>query len=390
MMSKVCDVIVVGCGVIGAAITYYLSASGMEVVAVEENDVGSGTSSRCDGNVLVIDKKPGFDCELALKSQELFETLEDDISFDVEYRQLGSVLAVETEAQAEGAAQWHSAMSRSGVRVKYIESSDVHAHEPMLAQDIVGLFECASDSSLNPMNLVYGYVLAAQNNGAVIKTRTKAKRLLLDTQHHIKGVETSEGTILAPLVVISAGVWTPQIVRTCGVDVPIVPRKGHIIVSERTFKVASRKIQEFGYIMAKFGEEGQRDVEPEMEKYGIAMVFEPTPHENFLIGSSREFAGFDTTCNMEVVSLMAKRAIRFFPCIEDVRVIRTYAGLRPYTQDHRPIISKVDQVPGLYIASGHEGDGIGLAPITGLLVSEMLLGCTPSVPLEPLSLNRFM
>ena len=72
----------------------------MEVVAVEENDVGSGTSSRCDGNVLVIDKKPGFDCELALKSQELFETLEDDISFDVEYRQLGSVLAVETEAQA--------------------------------------------------------------------------------------------------------------------------------------------------------------------------------------------------------------------------------------------------------------------------------------------------
>ena len=213
--------------------------------------------------------------------------------------------------------------------------------------------------------------------------------LLKDRSGRIAGADTSAGRILAPNIVLAAGVWTPAIARTCGIDVPIKPRKGHILVAERTFGVGTRKVQEFGYLMAKFSQASKRDVEPEMDRYGIAMVFEPTPHGNFLIGSSREFAGFDTTCSMKVLELLARRALRFFPCIRDVRVIRAYAGLRPYTPDHLPIISDVELVPGLYIAAGHEGDGIGLAPITGVLVSAMLAGNAPVIPLEPLKLSRF-
>jgi len=107
--------------------------------------------------------------------------------------------------------------------------------------------------------------------------------------------------------------------------------------------------------MAKFGNENyKRNVSPEIEDLGIAFVFEPTLSDNFLIGSCRAFVGFDTRVSIEVMQEIAKRAIRFFPVMEDIHVIRAYAGLRPYVDDHMPIISKVDEISGFYIAAGHD------------------------------------
>jgi sarcosine oxidase subunit beta len=85
---------------------------------------------------------------------------------------------------------------------------------------------------------------------------------------------------------------------------------------------------------------------------------------------------------------IAQRAIRFFPVIKDIRMIRSYAGLRPYTPDHFPIISETD-IPGFYVAAGHEGDGIGLSLITGKLISQMICQESTEVSVEPLRLNRF-
>jgi sarcosine oxidase subunit beta len=153
--------------------------------------------------------------------------------------------------------------------------------------------------------------------------------------------------------------------------------------------VAKRKITEFGYIMAKFEKlDYRRDVSPEMEKYGIALVFEPTAALNFIIGSSRQFVGMDTTCDPAVLKAMAQRAIRFFPVLKDIKIIRTYAGLRPYTPDHMPIISNT-RIPGFYIATGHEGNGIGLSLITGKLITQMICRLKPDISVEPLRFDRF-
>ncbi|MGD9078825.1 MAG: FAD-binding oxidoreductase, partial [Desulfobacterales bacterium] len=158
----------------------------------------------------------------------------------------------------------------------------------------------------------------------------------------------------------------------------------------RTFPVARRKVMEFGYMMAKFDSEGYvRQVTPEMKKYGVALVFEPTEAKNFLVGSSRRFVGMDTSCHIDVVRAMAQRAIRFFPVIKDIKIIRSYAGLRPFTPDHLPIISETE-VPGFYVAAGHEGDGIGLSLITGKLISQMICGEAPEIPIDALKLSRFM
>lgn len=388
-MNRTAEVIIVGGGVIGSAVAYYLAKEGVEVALVERGDIASGTSSACDGNVLAIDKMPGFDSQITLKSQQMLADLVDELDYDLDYAQRGSVLVVEDEKQSKVARDWFVRQKDAGLPMRYIEGSDVFEDEPLLAPDVVGLVECASDSSLNPMALVYAFVEAARQKGAQIFPFTEVKAILRNRSGSVCGVNTSQREISGSYVVLAAGVWTPAIANTVGVAVPIEPRKGHILVAEWTPRRVRRKVQEFGYLMAKFGSKEGRNVEPDMERYGIAMVFEPTGHGNFLIGSSREFVGFDTQSNMRVLELMAKRAVRFFPAIKNVNVIRSYVGLRPYTLDHLAIVSPVPAVPGLYVAAGHEGDGIGLAPITGKVISEMIVEKPTSIPIEPLSLSRF-
>ncbi|MNY08814.1 Hydrogen cyanide synthase subunit HcnC precursor [compost metagenome] len=200
-------------------------------------------------------------------------------------------------------------------------------------------------------------------------------------------METTGGSIHSPTVINAAGVWSKHIGQMVGVEIPVEPRKGHILVASRWESIGKRKVMEFGYLISKFG--GKRCIDPKYEQYGIALVFEPTASQNFLIGSSRQFVGMDARVDQEVIRLIAERAIRFFPVMEQIPLLRTYAGLRPWTPDHLPIVSSVDEIPGFYIAAGHEGDGISLAAVTGKVISEMLSGASTCIPVEPLRYDRF-
>jgi glycine/D-amino acid oxidase-like deaminating enzyme len=91
-----------------------------------------------------------------------------------------------------------------------------------------------------------------------------------------------------------------------------------------------------------------------------------------LVGASRERVGFDEALSVEVVERLAAQAVRLFPVLADVNLLRVYRGFRPYCPDHLPVIGADDRVPGLYHACGHEGAGIGLAPATGLLVAQQI------------------
>lgn len=132
-----------------------------------------------------------------------------------------------------------------------------------------------------------------------------------------------------------------------------------------------------------------RNIHSELENLDIAFVFEPTLSDNFLIGSSRAFVGFDTNVSIEIMQGLTERAIRFFPVMEDINVNRAYTGLRPYVDDHMPIISKVDEVSSFYIAAGHEGGSISLSPLTGKLINQMIIGEETILSIDTLNIDRF-
>ncbi|HDR7707590.1 MULTISPECIES: NAD(P)/FAD-dependent oxidoreductase [Bacillus] len=381
-----CDVLIIGGGIIGCSIAYYTSKYGRDVTIIEKGEFVSGTSSRCDGNILAIDKDPGFDSQMSLVSQKLVTDLSEELEHSFEYRAPGSILVCESDEEMEAAQQWVNRQKKAGLPFRMLDRQDIREESPFFADDLLGGLECATDSTVNPYLLAFSLLSEAQKFGAKAFKQTEVKSMKIETNGSFV-VETTNGTFTAKQVVNAAGVWAPKIGQMLDINIPIEPRKGHIIVASRQQHVGCRKVMEFGYLISKFG--GKRKVDVLTEKYGVALVFEPTESQNFLIGSSREFVGFHTRINNEVIKCIANRAIRFYPKMADMMVIRSYAGLRPWTEDHLPIISRVEHIPNYFIAAGHEGDGISLAAVTGKVIEELLNEKETIIPIEPLRLSRF-
>lgn len=381
-----CDVIVIGGGIIGASIAYYASKTGLDITVLEKNEIASGTSSKCDGNILAIDKDPGFDSQMSSKSQQLIHTLSKELEIPFEYRNPGSILVCENDNEMEAAQKWVKQQQDAGLDFRMLDKEDLHNESKYFADDLYGGLECASDSTVNPYMLTYSMFHEAKKYGTKIHTNTEVVNIKKSNNSQFM-IETTYGSFTAKKVINACGVWSPSIGKMLDVDIPIHPRKGQLIVASRTESVGLRKVMEFGYLISKFG--GERQVDEITEKYGVALVFEPTEAQNFLIGSSREFVGFNTKVNHEITKYIAKRATRFYPKIAQMNVIRSYAGLRPWTEDHLPIVSEVKDHPGFYVAAGHEGDGISLAMITGKLMEEMLNNKPTTIPVDPVSIERF-
>src|SRR5699024_248332 len=315
------DVVVIGGGIIGAAIAYYSSKAGLDITVLEKNELASGTSSRCDGNILAIDKDPGFDSQMSLKSQQLVHQLNRDLEIPFEYRNPGSILVCENDRELDAAQKWVNQQQEAGLKFNMFDRNDLRNESPYFADDLYGGLECETDSTVNPYMMTYSMFHSAQKMGATIHKHTEVTQLTKKPEGHFQ-IETTQGTYTANKVVNACGVWAPFIGEMVGIDIPIVPRKGQLIVASRQEPVGLRKVMEFGYLISKFG--GERDVDDITERYGAALVFEPTESQNFLIGSSREFNGFDLKVNQDVTKYIAKRAIRFYPKMKDMGVIRTY------------------------------------------------------------------
>src|SRR5690625_4482691 len=326
------EVAIIGGGIVGCAVAYYVAKAGIDCVLIEKNDIASGTSSKCDGNVTIVDKDPGFDSQMSLKSQELTVDLNEDLQLPFEYRALGSILVCDNDKEMEAAVKWVETQNESGLKFNVLDHSDIKQESPYYADDIHCGIECETDSLINPYLFCYSLIDKAKQYGLKVRTQSEVTNI---TKKEDFTIETTNGTYTAKKVVNAAGVWAPFIGQMLELDIPIIPRKGHIMVGARQQPVMMRNVMEFGYLMNKFGRE--RIADPITEKYGVALVLEPTESQNFLLGSSREFVGYESRVNINVVKAIARRALRFFPKMNDFKMIRAYTGFRPFRSEERRV-----------------------------------------------------
>jgi glycine/D-amino acid oxidase-like deaminating enzyme len=198
---------------------------------------------------------------------------------------------------------------------------------------------------------------------------------------------TDRGRVAAPVVVNAAGPWSAQVARRLGSDLPVRPRRGHILVTEPLPPVIRHKVYECDYVAAV----GRDD-----DALACSAVVESTASGTVLIGSSRDFGGAlpgaggrAAPPDARVLAEMARRAVALFPFLRRVRAIRAYTGYRPACRGHLPVIGPDPTVAGLYHASGHEGAGIGLAPATAELLTAIIDGTATAVDPGPFSPGRF-
>ncbi|MFF3311789.1 NAD(P)/FAD-dependent oxidoreductase [Streptomyces sp. NPDC002952] len=372
-----CDVVVVGAGMVGAACALYAARAGLDVVVVDRGPVGGGTTGAGEGNLLVSDKEPGPELELALLSRRLWAELADELGPAIEYEAKGGLVVAGTPEALSALHAFAAAQRAAGVTAAPVGEDELSSLEPYLAPGMAGGVHYPGDAQVMPA-LAAAHLLRA--SGARLRTGHTVTGVLRTPDGAVRGVRTDHGDIHAPAVVNAAGTWGADVAALAGVTLPVLPRRGFVLVTEPLPRRVRHKVYAADYVA---------DVASDTAGLRTSPVVEGTAAGPVLIGASRERVGFDRSFSLPAVRALAAGAVRLFPFLSDVRALRAYQGFRPYLPDHLPAIGPDARVPGLLHACGHEGAGIGLATGTGQLIARVLTGEAPGPRLDPFRPDRF-
>ncbi|WP_441247093.1 NAD(P)/FAD-dependent oxidoreductase [Kitasatospora sp. McL0602] len=374
------DVVVIGAGVVGAACAYYATRAGLAVAVVDRGPVAGGTTGAGEGNLLVSDKEPGPELDLALYSTQLWRELAEEIGEQTEYEPKGGLVVASGEAGMDALRAFAAHQGKAGVEAAEIPGERLHELEPHLAPSLVGGFHYPQDAQVQPALAAAHLLRAARRAGAELFLGEAVTAVRTGPGGAVTGVTTERRTLDAPAVVNAAGTWGGAVAELAGVALPVLPRRGFVLVTEPLPRIVRHKVYAADYVA---------DVASGSAALQTSPVVEGTPAGPVLIGASRERVGFDRTLSVEVLHRLAAQAAALFPVLAEVAVQRAYRGFRPYLPDHLPAIGADARVPGLYHACGHEGAGIGLAPATGELIAAQLSGAQPALDLTPFRADRF-
>lgn len=387
---KAVDVVVVGGGVIGCSIAYYTAKKGYSVALIERGDIASGTSGSCDGGIAIHLKKPGIHLKLALESVKLYPELEKELDDDIHLEHTGSTMAFTNEDEEKIVKDLAQRQAKEGLNVCVVSSESARDVEPLLSPNIKGALHCSSAKHVHPQSLCLALFRGAKKLG--VKTLLGTEVVDIKTKFgSVESVFTDNGDeIICKFVINACGVWAPFLGRMLNIDIPITPRRGQLIVSEPVPKMIFGGINSARYITSKFLSGSAPS--DEYGKLGLGLSMEQTKSNNLLIGGTREFVGYDRrTTHLAFIEIL-KHAVEIVPQLKDIHIIRSFAGLRPYTTDSLPILGEVQNLKGFVIAAGHEGDGICLAPITGKIISALISGedMYEEIDISKLSPSRFV
>lgn len=369
---------------VGAACALYLARAGLATLVLDRGAVAGGTTGAGEGNLLVSDKEPGPELDLALLSARLWHDLaaEPGLGGAVEFEAKGGIV-VASDAEGMAALAGFAAGQRAaGIEAETVDVGQLADLEPHLAPDLAGGVLYPQDCQVMPSLAAAQVVRAARRAGAELRTGTAVTDILCAPDGSVRGVRTAEhGDIHTPAVVNAAGTWGGEVAALAGVHLPVLPRRGFVLVTEPLPPGTVRhKVYAADYVAdVASGDAGLQS----------SAVVESTAAGPVLIGASRERVGFDRTFSLPVVRRLAAQATALFPVLGSVHAMRAYLGFRPYMPDHLPAIGADPRAPGLYHACGHEGAGIGLAVGTGQLIAQSLAGKRPDLDLAPFRPDRF-
>ena len=392
MATMKCDVAILGAGVNGTSIAYELCKRKKNVILIDKIVPGSGASGSCDDMILLQSKKPGILLEMAFRSLELFGGLKDELPCDIEFDTKGGTILIEDDAHLAVMEEFVKSQRSYGLDVEMVDRKRLLELQPLVADDIIASTYSARDSQVNPMLLMKGYMLGAKKLG--MRFVDRARPVSIERRDGGWELKLSSGDIIdADAVVNATGAWANEIMELIGFTVPITPRKGQVIVTEAIPPIGQTNIWSAQYIVSKLKPHTEvaktgAPVKP-ADKFGLGFAFTGTHSGNYLIGSTRENAGFDKTTDPEALALIAGQVKRFFPVMAKINFIRSFAGLRPSTPDGMPFLGEIPGAPGFFIAAGHEGDGIALSPITGRLIADLITGNKPEFNLDVFAPGRF-
>jgi glycine oxidase len=367
--SRSADVLVIGGGIIGCSIAWRLAQAGMKVTLLDRSEPGGEASAAAGGMLAPLGEvlQPRTFSELCIASRNLYPRfaaeVEECSGHLSGYRSDGSLMVAFDEKLEEELTAIHRSQTAQGYTLHSLTGDQIRDCGSVLSQHIrSGLF-IPDDHWIDNERLMKALLIACHRAGVRIESGCAVHKF--NTRGtHIDGLDAgNDARFAAKTYVLAAGCWSGKVAEAFGVYLPMAPCCGQMM--------------EF---------EVKREL-PFVVRSGMHYLV-PRPGRRLLAGTTSEYAGFDKTVTAKGLLSILEGAVRFAPMLGEARFLRAWAGLRPDTSDHLPILG-YGVLENLIFATGHFRNGILLAPITAEIVSDLIAKGSTSRPVEAYRPTRF-
>ncbi|MDD2717610.1 MAG: FAD-binding oxidoreductase [Candidatus Wallbacteria bacterium] len=364
------DVAIIGAGITGSALAYYLSKRGIKNIAVfEKQYVCSGSTGRCGGGIRQQWATPG-NCRLAYRSVKHFEKLEQELGYPTEYYQGGYLLLAFTEEEKKQFEKNVLMQQKAGVPVRLISQSEIKKMFPYIKTDDVKIgTHCQTDGHANPMLVTQAYAEAAKKNGVKFHLFTEIKKIERRGEQ-ITSISTETGDKFEVGVFFNAaGGYSADVAAMAGLEIPTRPQRHEILVTEP---------------LKKF-------LDPLVISFHHHIYFRQTMHGSLVMGwgDDNEPYSHNTESSLEFLKVMSRQITKLVPAMKSVKIIRQWAGLYNMTPDAQPILGRMPGLSNYYQAVGYSGHGFMIAPAVTELMAELIDTGKTSIDISELTIDRF-
>jgi sarcosine oxidase subunit beta len=365
------DVVIIGGGIIGTSIAYYLCKKGVnDVLLLEKSLLGSGATGKCVGGIRT-QFSTKINIEFSLLSRKAFDHFEAEFAVDPEFHPIGYLFLAVRDDQWAILSENAQLMKAMGLKVALLEPFDIQNQWPLLrVDDLMGGSYSEKDGFAGPYEVLRGFTSKARHLGAAIREGVEVTDIKTK-KGRVHAVETSTGErVIAPIVVNAAGPHAAHVAAMAGLELPVRPLRRQLFYTD-PFEDLPPLLPmvidlEYGWYMRR---EGQ----------GLLLAGPQDSESSF--NQEVDFKGQEWT---------ARRALHRAPILERSKIAGGWAGLYEISPDHHAIIGSFPELTGFICANGFSGHGFQHSPATGLLVAELIVdGETKTLDIHALRPERF-
>jgi sarcosine oxidase subunit beta len=369
-MEKTADVIVIGGGIVGLSVAYYLVLKGAgRIVLFEKGQLGEGSTSRCVGGI-----RTQFSTEInirfSLESLKIFEQFEEEFGVNPEFKRIGYLFLATTEWEMEVFKENIRLQKKFNIPVELLSPDEIGARWPYLRMDdILGGTFCSWDGYAGPSEVLSGFTIGAKRAGVKIYEGTEVMGISL-ANGKIRSVKTKGEEIFTSLVINAGGPYAASIGEMVGIKIPIKPLRRQIFITA-PFHLTDHPI-------------------PLTIDFHRGWYFRQEGDGLLLSGPLDLEPSFNLNIDYEAMAEASENAIYRVPALEKARIARGWAGLYEISPDHHAILGRVPEVEGFILANGFSGHGFQHSPAVGKAISELIVdGEATTIDISSLSIERF-
>jgi sarcosine oxidase, subunit beta len=371
-MTERADIVIIGAGIMGCSIAYYLAQRNAgNIIVLERDRIGRGSTAAAAGGVRLQFSTP-TNIELSLASFEVWENFESLFGVDLGLHQQGYLMLITDESEVETFQRNVALQQTFGVPSRWLDVDETRELNPAVrVDDVLGATFCARDGWADPYTATMGFARAARDLGVEIRERTSVTGITRDGDR-VTGVAASgDIRIDAGLIIACAGPYTNQVGAMAGVEIPVLPYR-RMSFTTRPFDSVPSWV-------------------PFTIDFATGLYFHPDG-PCFLFGMADPDE--PSSLNLEVDEAWMLRTIEALcdraPAFERATVQAGWAGFYEVTPDHNPVLGYVEERPGLVVAAGFSGHGFMQGPAIGMCLSELILdGASRTIDISEFRPSRF-